>query len=686
MPDIVELLKQPQFTIKLQAGGYYHEVMATVRNHRVHLSFPYNPDLLKVVKSQFQGRRWMGMNGGPKEWSVPINRRNIFRFNHLQGKYAPSPYAPFDMALKEDATSAIREFADSRGIPLLSHQIEMINQAVQARRFIWGAEMGLGKSLAAIIVLEMMRLRYGGDSVIWVGTVGSNVSVNLEFIKWKTTLRPMLMTYNGLTKYAKEATQGQHIPHYVIFDEASKLKNPSAQRTVAANWLSDQIDFHHGRQGIVGLLTGTPAPKSPSDWWSLCEVASPGFLNEGHVKDFEARLAIIEKKETIPGAGGYDKIVAWRDSDDMCDKCGCPSKHANHGNYDGGMTMERHPYVKAKNEVSELYKRMKGLVGVWLKAKCTDLPPLRYEVLKVKPSRSILNAAKLITSTQTRAIQVLTLLRELSDGFQYKDVPTDKTGTCRNCEGEGKYIDFENQSDPSRIYSFEELRDGVRYVYSEPDEDGYSDIIDRIPIEVVRVEKECPTCSGSGRVPIMRRETIMVDCPKDEVLTNLLSEHEEVGRLNVYGGFSGTLDRIVSKCHKNDWHTIRADGAGWVGMHPDGTTIPGTKEDLMRLYTGSSEDKMVFVGQPGAAGMGLTLTVSPTTFFYSNDFNAESRQQAEARGHRLGMDRVRGGRIVDVVHLETDQLILDNLKKKRDLQYLSMTGIAYELDKELSRE
>ena len=66
--------------------------------------------------------------------------------------------------------------------------------------------------------------------------------------------------------------------------------------------------------------------------------------------------------------------------------------------------------------------------------------------------------------------------------------------------------------------------------------------------------------------------------------------------------------------------------------------------------------------------MALTLTASPTELFYSNDFNGEARFQAEDRFHRAGMDKNRGATIIDFVHLPSDQLVLDNLQKKKDLQ------------------
>jgi hypothetical protein len=82
--------------------------------------------------------------------------------------------------------------------------------------------------------------------------------------------------------------------------------------------------------------------------------------------------------------------------------------------------------------------------------------------------------------------------------------------------------------------------------------------------------------------------------------------------------------------------------------------------------------RLCFVGHPQAGGMALTLTASPTELFYSNCFNGEARMQAEDRFHRPGMDLNRGATIIDLIHLPTDQLVLDNLKKKKKLQALSM--------------
>lgn len=79
---------------------------------------------------------------------------------------------------------------------------------------------------------------------------------------------------------------------------------------------------------------------------------------------------------------------------------------------------------------------------------------------------------------------------------------------------------------------------------------------------------------------------------------------------------------------------------------------------------------LAFVAHPGSGGLGLNLTAARENIFFSNDFNAESRWQAEKRSHRMG--QTRAVRIVDYVHLPTDELVLRNLEKKRALQSVTL--------------
>jgi len=73
--------------------------------------------------------------------------------------------------------------------------------------------------------------------------------------------------------------------------------------------------------------------------------------------------------------------------------------------------------------------------------------------------------------------------------------------------------------------------------------------------------------------------------------------------------------------------------------------------------------------------MGLTLTESRMAAFYSNDFNPESRVQAEDRIHRMGTDENLGATIVDLIHLPMDERVRDILKDNRRLELMTMGDI-----------
>ena len=68
----------------------------------------------------------------------------------------------------------------------------------------------------------------------------------------------------------------------------------------------------HQLDGYVILLSGTPSAKHPTDLWSQCEIAWPGYLREGSFKAFEERYAVMEKVENLEGTT-YTKRVGWNE-------------------------------------------------------------------------------------------------------------------------------------------------------------------------------------------------------------------------------------------------------------------------------------------------------------------------------------------------------------------------------------
>lgn len=279
---------------------------------------------------------------------------------------------------------------------------------------------------------------------------------------------------------------------------------------------------------------------------------------------------------------------------------------------------------------------MAGLTQVIYKKDCLDLPDKIYRTVRVEPTGSIMRAAQLISAKSTRAAQALVLLRELSDGFQYQDEIVGKD-TCELCNGKRTYV-------------------------------------------IAGETETCPNCKGTGEQVRIERKIAQVDSPKERALIDLLDEHSVVGRLVIYAGFQGSIDRIKTICSRHKWAFIKMDGRGVECVDCEGNPIADDKKLLQALDASHPDrDKLLeeyprlaFIGQPGSGGMGFTFTASPSIVYYSNDFNAESRIQSEDRIHRAGMDKNKGATIIDILHLPTDEYVLKNLQAKRTLQKQSM--------------
>jgi SNF2 family DNA or RNA helicase len=190
----------------------------------------------------------------------------------------------------------------------------------------------------------------------------------------------------------------------------------------------------------------------------------------------------------------------------------------------------------------------------------------------------------------------------------------------------------------------------------------------------------CVNCDGVGHVPNVIRSYKETLTTKDQALIDVLSDHDDIGRLVIYAGFTASIDRCINMVKDQNWDYIKLDGRGWTSsfdLKP--------KELILRFQDKSFDGKIAFIGNPGSAGTGLTLTASPTIVYFSNDFNADSRSQSEDRIHRLGMDENRGATILDLIHLPTDEYVIDNLQAKKRLQDMSLGTLQEVSEKQLER-
>lgn len=656
--------------IKVRVGKYMFPVKLTCTGTRIETQFGYNPPLQAEIKSM-QGARYHGFDeSNPRKmWSIANSFRNWFQLKYLMGE---NPYAWYDRPV----------ISHKYNRDLMSHQKKMADAALTYHYCFWAVEMGAGKTLAAIEVAE----RSGYKNIWYIGPKAGVKAVNLELIKWESKIKPRMITYEQLVNVVATWKPGDPAPQMIIFDESSKIKTPTAKRSQAAFHVAEAMRAEYGiENSICLLLSGTPSPRSPCDWWHQCEVLYPGFLKEGDPAKFKNRLCLVEQRESLAG-GSYPHLITWLDDSNKCAICGQFADHGNHAihskqegskaivdrlskqgfTFGGGSTIkqadvkpsssEPHPFAASRNEVAYLFERMKGLVTVLFKKDCMDLPEKRYVELRAQPTVDMIRAAKMITAQSPRAVQALTLLRELSDGFQYQEVETGEI-ECSVCFGTGEH-------------EVPVPTDGTSVDVQAPNTESP---------KFQLIMQPCDRCDGTGRMPKMSREAKFVGSPKDEILKDLLEDHEEVGRCIVWGGFQATIDRIVEICHSQGWSTLRIDGRGYQAMSALGGTLDANEcliamdaSHKDRKALADKHEKLVVVANAKAGGVALTFTASPSEVFYSNGFDGEARFQAEDRFHRRGADANRGCTIYDIICLPTDLLVLNNLKKKRKLQDMSL--------------
>jgi SNF2 family DNA or RNA helicase len=628
------------------AGGTLVRSAATLCFADGRIEFLRSPFALKDEIKAMKGSKWHGFDqDNPRKiWSVEDCQRNCFQLGFLMGD---DVYAWFDREVeKHDYTR-----------PLMPHQKDLADHFLTYHYGIMAAEMGVGKTLAVQEVMEHSGIKEWW----WIGPKTSLPNIRREFRRWNLdpTLHVKMMNYEALVRIMDEWEPGMPVPQGVVGDESSRLKGATSQRTAAMQRLADMVRARYGFEGYVIEMSGTPSPKSPLDWWSQCEIAWPGFLKEGSPKALEERLVFLVDHQY--DAGKFKKRVGWRDDERKCKHCGQFEEDGSHSLEDDIDPDDYHAYEPSFNEVAYLHERLQGLVIIKHKKDCLNLPEKRYRRIICKPNPSTLRVAQALVQSAPNTITGLTWLRELSDGFQYRDV-ADGTTRCPRCpEAKGVIEGWFDPSDEGRTFQAVDMLD--------------KELVARLE----KREVPCPRCGGKGEVPKKVRATKEVPCPKDKALRELLEECEETGRIVIFAGFTGSVDRVAGLCRKEGWDVVRCDGQGWLVVKQNGDTVPD--EEPLDYWSNLEEHpRVAFVSHPESGGMSLTLTESRMAVYWSNSFKPEYRAQSEDRIHRVGMDLNKGCVIVDLLHLPTDQKVLDVIRENRKLELMTMGEIVGDID------
>lgn len=339
------------------------------------LSFAYYKPLIEEIKISTENRQW---DGRTKTWILKKTNRNRFILNYLVGN---NPYTQYDVSLQNY----------NLGAGLLptfwQHQQKMYAHIMLRKRVIVAGEMRTGKTRPTLKAIKDL----GIEDAWWIAPKSALRGLKNELIKWNFPFKIYLLTYSKFRNMYNGSLEG--VPKFIVFDECQKLKNPRSKQGQLAKDLSHAQKEKWGDDRYLVLLSGTPAPKEPSDWWNITEVACAGFLREGSQSLLKQRLGNYEERESEVGQK-YWRLINWK-----------------------------------KDEVEALSHRLNGLVEVFLKKDCLDLPNKMYNIIKFDIDTDYSQAIGLLQKTETKAAQLLNKLRQLSDGFLYTHTPDAKTAT-----------------------------------------------------------------------------------------------------------------------------------------------------------------------------------------------------------------------------------------------------------------
>ncbi|MHA1790249.1 MAG: hypothetical protein ACTSXT_13635 [Candidatus Helarchaeota archaeon] len=347
------------------------------------------------AKYCIEGIRWSGLddieltnnfkktNNLPnKFWYAPLTERNLFQIRRLKGENVYSIYDEPDKEYINVPNSWV-------------HQNEMTNHIIQRKRVILASQARTGKTKAVLEACKYLNNLVNNNLDIWFVTrKGAINGIKREIIKWKfKDIHPQLLTYDGFKKNVLLIKKDLiKLPNILIFDECHALKNYSGKNGKASQQAKDAVYISHlmiKTNGYIILMSGTPSPKVPSDWWSLTEITCPGFFSAKNKIFFAKELG--DWKDEINAMGQtYPQLIGWK-----------------------------------KEKVKKLYKRMTGLTMVKLKKDCLDLPDIIYDIAKIKATPEQIEASHLIKAlpNKNKGALLRLALRQIADGFMTKKIP-----------------------------------------------------------------------------------------------------------------------------------------------------------------------------------------------------------------------------------------------------------------------
>lgn len=183
------------------------------------------------------------------------------------------------------------------------HQLEAAAWAAARRFSMLALDMGTGKSLIALLVIGLARLRAVS---IAAGTAASRLRI---FTQYKAT-RPkgerlaVIVNYDSVWRGELGKAIGSHKWGAIILDESHRIKSPGGR---ASRWLA--MLARANPDAMLLCLTGTPMPHSPLDLYGQFRFLEPSVFGTSFAR-MRARYAACDPR--FPS-----KVRRWLRQDEL---------------------------------------------------------------------------------------------------------------------------------------------------------------------------------------------------------------------------------------------------------------------------------------------------------------------------------------------------------------------------------
>lgn len=238
--------------------------------------------------------------------------------------------------------------------------------------------------------------------------------------------------------------------------------------------------------------------------------------------------------------------------------------------------------------------------------------------------RNLDRLARLISPHSFRVLKADCL--DLPDKI-YKTLLFDLTPTQRavykKCEKECRLVFEENETPFNKLVALMKLAQITSGYYIHP-----------LAKEPVRIEGETPKL--------------------DLLIERVQKVIEQGGKVIVWARYRIEIEDITYRLRDTKINFVQYHG----GIKKKG------REDAINNF--ENGDAQVFVGNPQAGGMGITLVAANYVIYFSNDFSYRKRAQSEDRSHRIGQSK--NVTYINIAAKGTiDEIVIHALHNKRDI-------------------